>query len=534
MKGWTNGQISHLWIKDFDKQTARTDGKWRLLLVDGHNSHYTRSFLEYARDHKIAVLCYPSHATHVYQGLDVVVFAPLKRAIRKQRDAHLREGESMDKSNFLTIYGKAHLQAITSALITEAFDKTGVWPFNPAVVTPEMMAPSRVTALDGGLPIPPATPVRIIARLIHDLTDADEEGDDTDAATDRGQLGSEDADDSNRLSIENTGSEWEEMAFDMWERVANDDESDDDDDNDDDNEDEPGKELEGPLPAPVQARKSVRFADELEEVATSLESGGPREASKRPTHTELIRDAITKLKSSTSYLTPTFTPAPRAPPSSLFPPASQTIGTHQMARSKLLSIFPTTPLEMELLAALRESEAENEQYRSRLLQLQASNVLNENHCRSLQRKLAHQEAKKSKKKKGRVLGSGLPVLLTRPELIAAVVEKDEEQKREEAKKEVREKAMERRRDEIKEWEQQVAIRQKKIDERRAEWEEEKIDYQRAKEQWTKDKKAGLVRGKFPLVAPKLGQIPPAIPKPKLVLEELDEEDDVEEGSGDGP
>jgi hypothetical protein len=48
------------------------------MLVDGHNSHYTQAFLEYARIHGIEVVCYPSHSTHIFQGLDAVIFGPLK------------------------------------------------------------------------------------------------------------------------------------------------------------------------------------------------------------------------------------------------------------------------------------------------------------------------------------------------------------------------------------------------------------------------------------------------------------------------
>jgi hypothetical protein len=48
-KGWTNGEISVEWIKEFDGATsAKADGQYWLLVVDGHNSHYTRGFLEYA------------------------------------------------------------------------------------------------------------------------------------------------------------------------------------------------------------------------------------------------------------------------------------------------------------------------------------------------------------------------------------------------------------------------------------------------------------------------------------------------------
>lgn len=78
-KCWVDGEIGVEWIKKFDKKTrAKVNGRTRLLLFDGHVSHYTRGFLEYARAYDIKVLCYPAHGTHVYQGLDVAVFGVLK------------------------------------------------------------------------------------------------------------------------------------------------------------------------------------------------------------------------------------------------------------------------------------------------------------------------------------------------------------------------------------------------------------------------------------------------------------------------
>ncbi|TFK20503.1 hypothetical protein FA15DRAFT_548789, partial [Coprinopsis marcescibilis] len=46
--------------------------------------------LDYAQEHKVLVLCYPSHATHIYQGLDVVIFAVLKHRLSQERDAFTR------------------------------------------------------------------------------------------------------------------------------------------------------------------------------------------------------------------------------------------------------------------------------------------------------------------------------------------------------------------------------------------------------------------------------------------------------------
>ena len=123
-KGWTTGEIGIEWIKIFDKQTCtKADGEYRMLLVDGHNSHYTHTFLQYARKHKIIVLCYPAHTTHVYQGLDVVIFAVLKRYIGKECQAYeQRTGEKMKKENFLEIYSKAHQQAMQPDGLLEAWD----------------------------------------------------------------------------------------------------------------------------------------------------------------------------------------------------------------------------------------------------------------------------------------------------------------------------------------------------------------------------------------------------------------------------
>jgi hypothetical protein len=46
-KGWTDGEIGVEWIKEFDHLTSADavpgNLKYCLLLVDGHNSHYTTS-----------------------------------------------------------------------------------------------------------------------------------------------------------------------------------------------------------------------------------------------------------------------------------------------------------------------------------------------------------------------------------------------------------------------------------------------------------------------------------------------------------
>lgn len=140
-----------------------------MLLVDGHNSHYTQDFLNYARQNNIHILCYPAHATHIYQGLDVVVFGPLKRYWTQEWDEYEQtKRRRVDKTNFISLYGKAHRKALTLETIRTAFRKTGIWPFNPKVVTQDMMAPSLETSSLGQLPLPQPSPVKEVLHVIRE------------------------------------------------------------------------------------------------------------------------------------------------------------------------------------------------------------------------------------------------------------------------------------------------------------------------------------------------------------------------------
>nr|GAT51369.1 predicted protein [Mycena chlorophos] len=119
-KGWTNAEIGLAFIENFHEQTKdRAAGHVRVLLVDGHNSHYGLDFLRFAREHRIHILCYPAHATHVYQGLDVVVFGALKTYWSDEKEKFRTEtGLTIKKSNFLRIYARAHRRAFTECRIS--------------------------------------------------------------------------------------------------------------------------------------------------------------------------------------------------------------------------------------------------------------------------------------------------------------------------------------------------------------------------------------------------------------------------------
>lgn len=77
------------------------------------------------------------------------------------------------KENILQIYGVAHIATLSPNTIKATFQKTGVHPFNPSVITPETLAPSCPTSIESNLPVPPPTPMRIITNLLQELSKED-------------------------------------------------------------------------------------------------------------------------------------------------------------------------------------------------------------------------------------------------------------------------------------------------------------------------------------------------------------------------
>jgi len=170
-KGWTDNEIGIEYAKHFESQTRATaKGRWRVLYVDGHGSHVTRGFLQFCKNNKIHILCYPAHTTHIYQGLDVVIFSPMKQEFGRRRDKLFYEkGEAISKENFLQVYGETHLAVLTPELIKTAFRKTGIVPFDCSVITGDKLAPSRDTSFRYFTPVEPSHDVRIMTELMADV-----------------------------------------------------------------------------------------------------------------------------------------------------------------------------------------------------------------------------------------------------------------------------------------------------------------------------------------------------------------------------
>ena len=130
---------------------------YRLLILDGHNSHCTYKFCKFAEQHDILIICLPSHTTHVLQPCDVGVFGPLSTYWKAQVNISSRAYTPITKSNLLAHYHTARENAFRQTTIAAAFRKTGIHPLNPDCVDKALFEPAKNTTTQAA----PILPVRL-------------------------------------------------------------------------------------------------------------------------------------------------------------------------------------------------------------------------------------------------------------------------------------------------------------------------------------------------------------------------------------
>ena len=114
--GYNDSELCLRWLREvFDPKTASLQkGEWRILLLDGYESHLSLSVLEYAAEKKILLVCLPAHTSHLLQPLDVGLFGPLQQAYGREVGRLAQLGlNHINKCLFLEILSDARLQAYT-------------------------------------------------------------------------------------------------------------------------------------------------------------------------------------------------------------------------------------------------------------------------------------------------------------------------------------------------------------------------------------------------------------------------------------
>src|SRR6187402_51779 len=134
--GWTNNETSLEWLKHFDKHTStQAKGPYRMLVLDGHESHESAEFQEYYKAHNIITLGLPPHSSYLTQPLDIGCFSVLKRAYSRQIETFIKAHiNHITKVEFFLAFVAAYKELITAQNAQAGFRGAGLVPFNPEAV----------------------------------------------------------------------------------------------------------------------------------------------------------------------------------------------------------------------------------------------------------------------------------------------------------------------------------------------------------------------------------------------------------------
>ena len=137
--GWSCNALGLNWLQTvFDRYTCQKAGnRRRMLLVDGHSSHVNMAFIDACDHRRILLMILPPHTTHRIQPLDVSLFSPLATYYTNGLNDLMFKSlgmVSMSKRSFWKVFWPAWNQAFSIENITSAYTKTGVWPYNPAII----------------------------------------------------------------------------------------------------------------------------------------------------------------------------------------------------------------------------------------------------------------------------------------------------------------------------------------------------------------------------------------------------------------
>jgi DDE superfamily endonuclease len=136
-KGWTDSHLGLIWLQcHFKVETKkRLQGEYRLLILDGHESHCTLEFIEYCVEKKIILLVLPPHTTHLLQPLDVAIFQPLAKYYSSELNTHTHTKHHwLEKEDFIRYYQNARKKALRESNILSAWRTTGLFLFSPQTV----------------------------------------------------------------------------------------------------------------------------------------------------------------------------------------------------------------------------------------------------------------------------------------------------------------------------------------------------------------------------------------------------------------
>jgi hypothetical protein len=94
---------------------------------------------------QIHLLGFPPHTTHILQPLDVGIFGPIKSKFHSLcvTAGMCNTKATLNKLRFPVVWKNAISQAATKAVVSAAFRRSGLYPFDPTAVDQSKLSKNR-------------------------------------------------------------------------------------------------------------------------------------------------------------------------------------------------------------------------------------------------------------------------------------------------------------------------------------------------------------------------------------------------------
>lgn len=134
-KGWKSDFHGFEWLSTrFEPKIRRNDKKQRLLVINGHFSHLTATFLRFCITKDIDLALLPPHTSHITQPLDIAYFGPPKTAINIEIDRIFRHStRRLQRAEWTQAYITARAQCFKPAHVDPALQirrNLSLWAWN--------------------------------------------------------------------------------------------------------------------------------------------------------------------------------------------------------------------------------------------------------------------------------------------------------------------------------------------------------------------------------------------------------------------
>jgi hypothetical protein len=144
--------ISNIYTRDCEA------GTWRLLIQSSPKAGFAAEWDSFCRSSKIISVCVPPGSSDLLQPLELGCTAPLNTAFQKHiKILRQNRATSMTDNQFLIILKESLALAMTPENIAAGFQRSGIVPFEPRVVLPQLATLEDVTSWEAPkAPSPPA------------------------------------------------------------------------------------------------------------------------------------------------------------------------------------------------------------------------------------------------------------------------------------------------------------------------------------------------------------------------------------------